>query len=58
MARLHHHKKTYRVVEQAVYKAFEAISDRSGVLGAMETMSQQGKNLEERLYYGAHKPRR
>jgi methylmalonyl-CoA mutase len=34
-----------------VYKEFEAISDRGGVLGAMDTMYQRGKIQEESLYY-------
>jgi len=39
------------LVEDAVYKEFEAISDRGGVLGAMDTMYQRGKIQEESLYY-------
>ncbi|BCT91043.1 Fused isobutyryl-CoA mutase [Lysobacter helvus] len=39
------------IVEEAVYKEFEAISDRGGVLGAMDTMYQRGKIQEESLYY-------
>ena len=39
------------VVEEAVYKEFEAISARGGVLGAMDTMYQRGKIQEESLYY-------
>ena len=39
------------LVEEAVYKEFEAISERGGVLGAMETMYQRGKIQEESLYY-------
>ncbi|TKR33540.1 methylmalonyl-CoA mutase [Luteimonas gilva] len=39
------------VVEEAVYKEFEAISERGGVLGAMDTMYQRGKIQEESLYY-------
>src|SRR6185312_8541304 len=31
------------LVEEAVYKEFEAISERGGVLGAMDTMYQRGK---------------
>ncbi|HEV2702061.1 MAG TPA: methylmalonyl-CoA mutase family protein [Steroidobacteraceae bacterium] len=38
-------------VEEAVYREFEAISERGGVLGAMETMYQRGKIQEESLYY-------
>jgi len=39
------------VVEEAVYKAFESLSDRGGVLGAMETMYQRGKIQEESMFY-------
>ena len=39
------------IVEEAVYKEFEAISDRGGVLGAMDTMYQRGKIQDESLYY-------
>jgi len=39
------------MVEEAVYREFEAISDRGGVLGAMDTMYQRGKIQEESLYY-------
>ena len=39
------------MVEEAVYKEFEAISERGGVLGAMDTMYQRGKIQEESLYY-------
>ena len=39
------------IVEEAVYKEFEAISDRGGVLGAMDTMYQRGKIQEESMYY-------
>ena len=39
------------VVEEAVYREFESISERGGVLGAMETMYQRGKIQEESLYY-------
>ena len=38
-------------VEEAVYKEFEALSERGGVLGAMDTMYQRGKIQEESLYY-------
>src|SRR3546814_571484 len=44
------------LVEEAVYKEFEAISERGGVLGAMDTMYQRGKIQEESLYY-EHKKR-
>ena len=39
------------LVEEAVYKEFEAISERGGVLGAMDTMYQRGKIQEESMYY-------
>ncbi|KTF38545.1 methylmalonyl-CoA mutase family protein [Xanthomonas translucens] len=39
------------LVEEAVYKEFEAISERGGVLGAMDSMYQRGKIQEESLYY-------
>ena len=38
-------------VEEAVYREFDAISERGGVLGAMETMYQRGKIQEESLAY-------
>jgi methylmalonyl-CoA mutase len=43
------------LVEEAVYKEFESLSDRGGVLGAMETMYQRGKIQEESLYYETKK---
>ncbi len=39
------------LVEEAIMKEFDAISERGGVLGAMETMYQRGKIQEESLYY-------
>jgi methylmalonyl-CoA mutase len=39
------------LVEEAVYQEFERISDRGGVLGAMDTMYQRGKIQEESMYY-------
>lgn len=39
------------LVEQAVYAEFRRISDRGGVLGAMETMYQRGRIQEESLLY-------
>jgi methylmalonyl-CoA mutase len=39
------------LVEEAVMLEFERISERGGVLGAMETMYQRGKIQEESLYY-------
>ena len=43
------------MVEEAVYKEFELISERGGVLGAMETMYQRGKIQEESMYYEMRK---
>ena len=43
------------LVEAAVYEEFERISDRGGVLGAMDTMYQRGKIQEESLYYESKK---
>lgn len=39
------------LVEEAVYTEFDRISERGGVLGAMETMYQRGKIQEESLHY-------
>jgi len=39
------------LVEEAVLTEFDSITDRGGVLGAMETMYQRGKIQEESLYY-------
>jgi methylmalonyl-CoA mutase len=39
------------LVEEAVYREFDAIAERGGVLGAMETMYQRGKIQEESLHY-------
>jgi methylmalonyl-CoA mutase len=39
------------LVEEAVLKQFEAISERGGVLGAMETGYQRGMIQEESMYY-------
>src|ERR1700749_4680799 len=39
------------LVEQAVLAEFDRITERGGVLGAMETMYQRGKIQEESLYY-------
>jgi methylmalonyl-CoA mutase len=39
------------LVEEAVLVEFERISERGGVLGAMETMYQRGKIQEESLLY-------
>jgi methylmalonyl-CoA mutase len=43
------------LVEEAVYKEFESISERGGVLGAMETMYQRGKIQEESMLYERQK---
>ncbi|HET6593107.1 MAG TPA: methylmalonyl-CoA mutase family protein, partial [Xanthomonadales bacterium] len=43
------------LVEEQVYQEFERISERGGVLGAMDTMYQRGKIQEESLYYEAKK---
>ena len=39
------------LVEEAVLKEFESISERGGVLGAMETGYQRGKIQDESMYY-------
>lgn len=39
------------LVEAAVLEEFDKITERGGVLGAMETMYQRGKIQEESLYY-------
>lgn len=39
------------LVEEAVLVEFERITERGGVLGAMESMYQRGKIQEESLYY-------
>lgn len=43
------------MVEEAVYEEFEAISERGGVLGAMDTMYQRGKIQDESMYYEGKK---
>jgi methylmalonyl-CoA mutase len=43
------------LVEEAVYREFESLSERGGVLGAMETMYQRGKIQEESMYYEKRK---
>jgi methylmalonyl-CoA mutase len=43
------------LVEEAVYREFDALSERGGVLGAMETMYQRAKIQEESLYYETRK---
>ena len=39
------------LVEEAVLTEFDRITERGGVLGAMETMYQRGQIQEESLYY-------
>lgn len=39
------------LVEEAVLVEFDRITERGGVLGAMETMYQRGKIQEESMYY-------
>lgn len=39
------------LVEEAVLTEFDRITERGGVLGAMETMYQRGKIQEESMYY-------
>ncbi len=39
------------LVEEAVYAEFDRLSERGGVLGAMDTMYQRGKIQEESLLY-------
>jgi len=39
------------LLEEAVYREFDRLSERGGVLGAMETMYQRGKIQEESLHY-------
>jgi methylmalonyl-CoA mutase len=43
------------LVEEAVYQEFDRMSERGGVLGAMETMYQRSKIQEESLYYESRK---
>ncbi|MEM7036883.1 MAG: methylmalonyl-CoA mutase family protein, partial [Bacteroidota bacterium] len=43
------------LVEEAVLMEFRRITDRGGVLGAMETMYQRSKIQEESLYYEMQK---
>jgi methylmalonyl-CoA mutase len=43
------------LVEEAVYREFESLAERGGVLGAMETMYQRGKIQEESLNYETRK---
>jgi isobutyryl-CoA mutase len=39
------------LVEEAVYTEFDRITERGGVLGAMETMYQRSKIQEESMHY-------
>lgn len=43
------------LVEEAVMMEFDRITERGGVLGAMESMYQRGKIQEESLYYETKK---
>jgi isobutyryl-CoA mutase len=43
------------LVEEAILAEFDRITDRGGVLGAMESMYQRGKIQEESLYYESQK---
>ena len=43
------------LVEEAVYAEFLRLSERGGVLGAMETMYQRGKIQDESLFYETQK---
>ena len=43
------------LVEEAVYREFERISERGGVLGAMDRMYQRGRIQDESLYYESRK---
>ncbi|MEO7175650.1 MAG: methylmalonyl-CoA mutase family protein [Saprospiraceae bacterium] len=44
-----------QLVETAVLAEFDRITERGGVLGAMETMYQRGKIQEESMYYEMQK---
>ena len=43
------------LVEEAVYAEFDRLTERGGVLGAMETMYQRGKIQDESMYYEGKK---
>jgi methylmalonyl-CoA mutase len=43
------------LVEEAVYREFDALAARGGVLGAMETLYQRGRIQDESLYYEQRK---
>ena len=42
-------------MEEAIYAEFDRLTDRGGVLGAMETMYQRGKIQDESMYYEGKK---
>jgi len=48
-------EKLTDMVEEAVHREFERISERGGVLGAMDTMYQRGKIQDESLLYESRK---
>ena len=48
-------EKLTEMVEETVYREFEALSERGGVLGAMETMYQRSKIQDESLEYERRK---
>ena len=43
------------LVEEAILQEFDRLTDRGGVLGAMESMYQRGKIQDESLHYEAKK---
>jgi methylmalonyl-CoA mutase len=43
------------LVEAAVYEEFDRLSERGGVLGAMDTMYQRGRIQEESMFYERQK---
>ena len=43
------------MVEEAVYKEFDAMAERGGVLGAMETMYQRSRIQEQSMHYEQQK---
>ena len=48
-------EELFDIVEEGILSEFERISDKGGVLGAMESMYQRGKIQEESLYYESQK---
>lgn len=48
-------KELTELVEQQVYQEFERLSDRGGVIGALETFYQRNKIQQESLYYETQK---